>query len=257
MGVPSNVVIWIVSTCPPTSKSSRPFNNPLVIVPKAPTTIGTIVTFMFHSFFNSLARSRYLSFFSYSFSFILWSAGTAKSTILQILFFLLIIVRCGLLAEIRCSVCMSKSHRSLCLSFSRTGAGLCIYHLLVWSNLNFLHIFQWITVPTQPCFALFSLCVNLLHSLIMWLIVSSLLPHSQHLLFCWILSTITLIWLVLMALSCAAIRSYSVSLLRLPFLSQVQVFSCVRVFHTSVRWLLEPEWQRVSSGLQNSSQYSG
>ena len=48
---------------------------------------GTIITFMFHSYFNSLARSRYLSFFSLSFSFILWSAGTAKSTILQILFF--------------------------------------------------------------------------------------------------------------------------------------------------------------------------
>ena len=42
---------------------------------------------MFHSFFNSLARSRYLSFFSHSFSSILWSARTEKSTILQILFF--------------------------------------------------------------------------------------------------------------------------------------------------------------------------
>ena len=38
---------------------------------------------MFHSFFNSLARSRYLSLFSHSFSFILWSARTAKSTIFQ------------------------------------------------------------------------------------------------------------------------------------------------------------------------------
>ena len=95
LAVLSNAVIWIVSTCLPTSKSSRPFNNPLVIVPKAPITIGTIITFMFHSFFNSLARSRYLSFFSHSFSFILWSAGTAKSTILQILFFLLIIIRSG------------------------------------------------------------------------------------------------------------------------------------------------------------------
>ena len=83
----SNAVVWIVSTRPPTSKSSRPFNNPLIIVPKSPITIGTIVTFMFHSFFNSLARSRYLSFFSHSFSFILWSAGTAKSIILQIVFF--------------------------------------------------------------------------------------------------------------------------------------------------------------------------
>ena len=87
LAVLSNAVIWIVSTRPPTSKSSRPFNNPLIIVPKAPITIGTIVTFMFHSFFYSLARSRYLSFFPYSFRFILWSAGTAKSTILQILFF--------------------------------------------------------------------------------------------------------------------------------------------------------------------------
>ena len=148
----NNVVVWMVSIRPPTSKSSSPFNNPLVIVPKAPITIGTIITFMFFSFFNPLARSRYLSFFSHSFSFILWSAGTAKSTILQILLFffflLLIIIRSGLLAVIRWSVCMSKSRRSLCVSFSRTGAGLCIYHLLVWSNLNFLHISQWITLLT-------------------------------------------------------------------------------------------------------------
>ena len=102
LAVLSNAVIWIVSTRPPTSKSSRPFNNPLVIVPKAPITIGTIVTFMFHSFFNSLASLRYLSLFSHSLSFIQWSTGTAKSTILQILFFfLLIIIRSGLLAEIR------------------------------------------------------------------------------------------------------------------------------------------------------------
>ena len=124
-------VLWMVSTRPPTSKSSRPFNNPLVTVSKAPTTIGIIVTFMFHSFFNSLARSRYLSFISHSFSLILWSAGRAKSIILQILFLLLIILRSGLLAEIRWPMCMSKSHRSLCVSFSRTDAGLCIYHLFV------------------------------------------------------------------------------------------------------------------------------
>ena len=87
LAVLSNAVVWIVSTRPPISKSSTPFNNHLVIVPKAPITVGTIVTFMFHSFFNSLARSRYLSFFSLSFRIILWSTGTAKSTILQIFFF--------------------------------------------------------------------------------------------------------------------------------------------------------------------------
>ena len=87
LAVLSNAVICIVSTRPPTSKSSRPFNNPLVIVPKEPITIGTIVTFMFHSFFNSLPRSNYLSFFSHSFRFNLCSTRTAKSTILQLLFF--------------------------------------------------------------------------------------------------------------------------------------------------------------------------
>ena len=56
LSILSNAVVWIVSTHPSTSKSSRPFNNPLVTVPNAPITTGTIVTFMFHSFFNSLAR---------------------------------------------------------------------------------------------------------------------------------------------------------------------------------------------------------
>ena len=117
LAVLKNAVVWMVSTRPPTSKSFSPFSNPLVTVPNAPITIGTIVPCMFHSFFNSLARSTYLSFFSYSFSFILWSAGTAKSTILQVLFFLWIIIRSGLLAGIRWSVCMLKSHWSLCMAF--------------------------------------------------------------------------------------------------------------------------------------------
>ena len=98
----NNAVVRIVSTRSPTSKTFSPFYDPLVTLPKAPITVSIIVIFMFHSFFNSLKRSRYLSFFSYSFSFILWSVGTAKSTILQILFFfLLIIIRFGFLAEIR------------------------------------------------------------------------------------------------------------------------------------------------------------
>ena len=184
LAVLSNAVVWIVSSRPQTSKSSRPFNNPLVIVPNAPITIGTIVTFMFHGFLNSLASSWYLSFFLLSFKFILWSARRAKSTILQIMFFFfLIIMRSGLLGRIWGSVCKLKSNRGLCESFSRTCVGLCIYYLLVWSNWNFLHISQWITLPTQSCLALYSFCANLLHSLIMSLVVSSLSPHS--LLYCY------------------------------------------------------------------------
>ena len=74
-------------SCPLISKSSSPFTNSLGIVPSAPTTIGITVTFMFHSFFSSIARSRYLSLFSSSFNFTLWSAGTARSTIQQVLLF--------------------------------------------------------------------------------------------------------------------------------------------------------------------------
>ena len=104
------------------------------------------------SFFNSLARLRYLSFFSLSFRFILWSAGTAKSTILKILFFFVGYYEAG----IRWSVCMLMSHRSLCESFSRTGAGLCIYLSFVWSNWKVLQISLWITLPTQSCLDLYS-----------------------------------------------------------------------------------------------------
>ena len=235
LAVLSNAVVWIVSTRPPTSKSSRPFNNPLFIVPKAPITIGKIVTFMFHSFFNSLARSKYYPSFHILSDLFCDPPGQQSRQFCKFSFFLLIIIRSGLLAGIRSSVYMLKSHRSLCLSFFRTGAWLCIYHLLVWSNRNFLHISQWITLPTQSCLALYSFCANLLHSLVMWLIVSSLSPHSLHLLFCCVLSILALIWLVLMALSCAAIRRDSVSLLRFPFLSQVHVSWCEMLFISSLK----------------------
>ena len=56
------------------------------------------------------------------------------------LFFLfLMIKRSCRLAEIRWSICISKSQRILCVSFHRTNSGLCINYLFVWSNINFLH----------------------------------------------------------------------------------------------------------------------
>ena len=79
----NNEVAWIVLTRPLISKSSSPFNIPSVPVP---ITIGINVTFMFHSFFNFLERSKYLFFFLFSFNFTLWSAETAKSTIIIIIF---------------------------------------------------------------------------------------------------------------------------------------------------------------------------
>ena len=75
----SNVVVWIVSTRPLISKSSSPFTNPLLIVLEAPITIGITVSFMFYSFFNSLARSWYLSFFSFFFSIALYDQPGEQS----------------------------------------------------------------------------------------------------------------------------------------------------------------------------------
>ena len=95
----SKSIVWI-SISPFISKFSSPFTNPLVTVTRAPITIGITVIFMFHSFFSSLARSWYLSFFLLPFNFALWSAGTGNSTILQVLSFLLLLMS-GCLAEIR------------------------------------------------------------------------------------------------------------------------------------------------------------
>ena len=63
VAVLNNFVVWMFSTRLPTYNSSCSFNNPLVTVPKAPITIGIIVTFMFHSFSIPLkGRGTYTSF---------------------------------------------------------------------------------------------------------------------------------------------------------------------------------------------------
>ena len=48
----NDVVVWMISTRPATSKSTGPVSNRLVTVPNAPITIGIIVTCMFPSSFQ-------------------------------------------------------------------------------------------------------------------------------------------------------------------------------------------------------------
>ena len=105
---------------------------------------------MFPSFFSFLARSCYL-FFLCSFIFTLWFTEMAKSTWFQVLFFLLINTKSGLLAEIWWSFHISKSHRILCILFSRTDSGFYIYHLSAWWNFSLLPYSQWVTFPTDLC----------------------------------------------------------------------------------------------------------
>ena len=87
----NNPVVWMVSTRLLTSKSYRSCTNPFGTIPSALITNGITITFIFHSFFNSLARSKYLSVFSLPFSFTLSSTGTIMSNIRQVLFFFFLI----------------------------------------------------------------------------------------------------------------------------------------------------------------------
>ena len=161
---------------------------------------------MFHYIFSSLARSRYLSLFSLLFSFILWSAGTPKFIIQQVLlfyfilfilisfsfffFFFFTITRSGGLVvwPTLGDPFVSRNHRKIAASHFLGRIHDCAYTILfVWSNFIFLRISQRITFPIQTCLVLYSFTANLLYSLIMWVIVSFLWPHNLHLLFCYVL----------------------------------------------------------------------
>ena len=48
----NNAIMWMVSTRPFISKTSRPCTNPLVTIPSVPITIGITITFKFYSFFQ-------------------------------------------------------------------------------------------------------------------------------------------------------------------------------------------------------------
>ena len=85
---------------------------------------------------------------------------------------------------------VSQNPRESCESHSLGRIGGCAY--VVRSNFNFLHKSQCITFLTQLCLVLYPFCANLLHSLIIWLIVSFLSPYNLRLLFCCISSTFAL-----------------------------------------------------------------
>ena len=92
LAVLNNAVVWMVSTRPPTSKTSSPFNSPLVTVPNAPITIGINLTFVFHSkvevftllfalfqFYSAVNRDSKVDNFANSLLFVdyykVWSSG--------------------------------------------------------------------------------------------------------------------------------------------------------------------------------------
>src|SRR6185436_19939780 len=99
------------------------------MAPSAPTTIGTISTFLSQSLYTSILRSWYLVSFSVSFCVMRESPGIATSTN-QMCFFSIMVISSMLWA--RClSICSLKSHRILTSSVSRTFSTLCSHQLLV------------------------------------------------------------------------------------------------------------------------------
>ena len=159
------------------------------------------------------------------------------------------------LAEIRWSVCISKSKGSLCVSFSRTDSGLCIHHFFVWSNCNFLHSFQLITLPTESClllysflsmFAAFAYCVIDRFVSITTLPTSAVLLRLIYFLFwyCWSL------WRCF----CAAIRRFNFSLkisYYFHYYSSISFKFKLVIFHRSLRDSKSSQDSRTTSQYSN------
>ena len=141
-------------------------SNPSVIVPSAPLIIGITVTFMFYSFFSSLARSRHLTFCFLLILFCTVQFGWFSFFLLSL--DLVIWLRLG-------DPFSSLNHTKNCLFyFLEKILGYAYTIFFIWSNWNFLHNSQGITLPTQSYLVLYSLSITLLHSLIMWLIALSI-----------------------------------------------------------------------------------
>ena len=88
------------------------------------------------------------------------------------------------------------------------------HHSAVCGGFDLLHNSLRIIFSTHLYLVLYSFCASLLHSLIMWLIISSLSPNTPHLLFSGVLSTFALIRLVFTTVFCPAIIRDSISLLK-------------------------------------------
>ena len=167
-----------IDSCLPISNSSSPLTKTLGTVPSQPIITGVTVTNMVLYFCNSLARSKYLSLFSISFIF----TGKVKPTIRQVLF-LFIITRSTLLVEIWRSVWISKIPENF-------------VRLIPQNKFWFVHVtfgslikFQFFTqFPvdllsyslTHSYLDLYSFFACFLHSLIMYVIASSLSPYNLH-----------------------------------------------------------------------------
>ena len=140
LSVLTNVVVWWSRFVRQLPSPPAPFSNQLLTVLNAPITIGMIVTCIFHSFLKSLqGRGTFLLFAFFQFySVVSWDSKVNNFAIFLLFWLLLSLVFWQRLYD------QSPIWVYVCYFLGRV-RGLCIYHLFVWSNLNFLHISQSIT----------------------------------------------------------------------------------------------------------------
>ena len=156
----NNAVIWTVSTSPIISKSSRPYPNHLVTVPREPITIGIIVSFTLHSVFQFLRKVQVLIplfVFFHIYTVVRWDSKVSISASVRFFCWLLL----GLVVWPRLSdPFVSQNLRCGCVSFSRRDYGLFINYLFLWWNFTFLLNPKGISLLTQSCQVLYSLRAN-------------------------------------------------------------------------------------------------
>ena len=133
-------LVWVVSIPPLISISSRTLPMPLRTVPSALISTGITAILMFHSFLCSLGMSEYLSFFRF-----LWFSRCGLLRHNENFSLLILQVPCGSVVKFQFLAEFPRDHRS------------------------------------QPFISrLIPICASFQHSLIMWLILSSL-PQNSYL----------------------------------------------------------------------------
>ena len=149
LAVLNSAVVWMVFTRPPTSKSSSLFNNPLVTVPKALITIGTIVTFMFHSFFFQFSSKVEVLIFLFTF-FHFYSVVSRDCKVHNFAIFFwwgVIIIRSGLLVEISSSCCCYYCYHYYYYNTSCTRPRVAVVSLFKWEKKKKMHVSNMFNFP--------------------------------------------------------------------------------------------------------------
>ena len=128
---------WMVSTGPLISKTFNSCTNIFVSAPSA------LITINYHRHFHVPKFFQFFSKVWVIISLLVFFQFYPVGTIQQVLFFFCrLLFGLARLAKIKQFVCVSKFHKSLCVSFPRTDSGLLLLLLLLLLyRVNFLHLF--------------------------------------------------------------------------------------------------------------------